>query len=113
MIEQIIQNYLSDCLSVPVRVWVPDHAPGRFCVVEKTASDHSNGLFGAMVAVQSYGETKLAAAQLNHAVVRAMLDAAGLPQISSCELNTDYDFPDTVHQRPRYQAVFDIVYYDD
>ena len=35
-----------------------------------------------------------------------------MPAISSCERNTDYNFPDTTRRLPRYQAVFDLVYYD-
>ena len=51
------------------------------------------------------------AARLNHQVVQAMLEADTLPELASCTLNTDYNFPDTTRKKPRYQAVFDIVHY--
>ena len=61
--------------------------------------------------MQSYGKSKFSAAQLNHHVVQAMLDADTLPEVVSCKLVTDYDFPDTTRKRPRYQAVFELVHY--
>ena len=31
--------------------------------------------------------------------------------ITSCELNTDYDFTNTNKKKYRYQAVYDLVFY--
>ena len=42
-----------------------------------------------------------------------MLEAVTLPEISACDLNTDYDFPDVTRKLPRYQAIFNVTYYDD
>lgn len=42
---------------------------------------------------------------------QAMLDADTLPEVVSCKLVTDYDFPDTTRKLPRYQAVFELVHY--
>lgn len=47
----------------------------------------------------------------SHRVVQTMLDADTLPEIVSCTLNTDYNFPDTTRKLPRYQAVFEVVHY--
>ena len=44
-------------------------------------------------------------------LVQAMLDADTLPEVVSCKLVTDYDFPDTTRKLPRYQAVFELVHY--
>ena len=63
------------------------------------------------LAVQSYGSSDFSAAQLSHFVVQAMLDADALPEIVSCDLVTEYNFPDTTRKRPRYQAVFSITHY--
>ena len=111
MIEKIILDYLMQN-GFPCYTSVPENPSGNFCVLEKTGSDYKDGLFFATLAVQSYGSSDFSAAQLNHFVVRAMLDADTLPEISSCELNTDYNFPDTARKLPRYQAVFDLVYYE-
>lgn len=111
MIEEIILNFLSGRLDVPVRLSVPTPAPARFVVIEKTGSGYEDGLFSATLAVQSYGDGLYDTALLNRRVVETMLDADTLPEISFCELNTDSDFPDTARKRPRYQAVFDVVHY--
>ncbi len=111
MIEKILLDYLSDSLSVPCYVFVPENFSGSFCVLEKTGSGSGDGLRHATIAVQSYGTSVLEAASLNLQVVAAMENAVTLPEISCCDLNTDYNFPDTTRQLPRYQAVFDLVYY--
>lgn len=84
---------------------------GNFCILEKTGSDYEDGIYTSTLAVQSYGSSDFAAAQLSHFVVQAMLDADTLPEIVSCDLVTDYNFPDTTHKRPRYQAVFSVTHY--
>ena len=117
MIEQIILEFLAARLDVPVRLSVPTPAPARFVVVEKTGSGYDDGLYSATIAVQSYGpdardhDGTLDAAKLNELVKAAMQDADTLPEVVSCELNTDYNFPDTTRRRPRYQAVFGVVHY--
>lgn len=40
-----------------------------------------------------------------------MQAADTLPEVVSCDLVTDYNFPDTTRKRPRYQAVFSITHY--
>ena len=90
---------------------MPEEPSGNFCVLDKTGSDCEDSVFRATLAVQSYGKSKFSAAQLSHHVVQAMLDADTLPEVVSCELVTDYDFPDTTRKLPRYQAVFELVHY--
>lgn len=111
MIEEILLDYLSGKLIVPCYMSVPEHPSGNFCVLEKTGSGYKDGLFFATLAVQSYGSSDYEAARLNHQVVQVMLEADTLPELASCTLNTDYNFPDTTRKKPRYQAVFDIVHY--
>lgn len=111
MIELILMDYLSSQTQVPCYLTVPEKFSGNFCVLEKTSGGCEDGIFSATVAVQSYSETTLGAIRLNRRVVDAMLDADTLPLVSQCELNTDYNFPDTTRKRPRYQAVFDVTYY--
>ena len=92
MIEEIILNYLRES-GFPCYLSVPEEPSGNFVVLDKTGSGYDEGLFHATLAVQSYGKSKFSAAQL------------------SCELVTDYDFPDTTRKLPRYQAVFELVHY--
>lgn len=110
MIEEIIQNYLRE-RAFPCYLSVPEKSSGNFCVLEKTGSGCEDGVFTATLAVQSYGSSDFTAAQLNALVVQAMLDADILPEVISSELITDYNFPDTTHKRPRYQAVFSVTHY--
>lgn len=115
MIEQTILEFLSERLPVPCYMAVPEQAPDRFVVLEKTGSSEDDGLHHSVFAVQSYGprgESGLYdAAQLNEQVRDVLLDIPVLPEVSRCEVNTDYNFPDTTRKRPRYQAVFELVHY--
>ena len=52
------------------------------------------------------------AAALNEEVVAAMAQAIILPSISRCKLNNAYNFTDTATKEYRYQAVYDITYYE-
>ena len=38
---------------------------------------------------------------------------AGHPKISRVQLNSDYNFTDTAQKRHRYQAVYDITFYEE
>lgn len=117
MIEETIRSFLAERLDVPVRLSVPTPAPARFVVVEKTGSGYEDGIYSATIAVQSYGpaatshDGTLGAAQLNEQIKAAMQAADTLPEVVSCDLVTDYNFPDTTRKRPRYQAVFSITHY--
>ncbi len=110
MIEEIILNYLWEN-AFPCYMSMPEKPSGNFCILEKTGSDYEDGIYTSTLAVQSYGSNGYAAAQLSHSVVQAMLDADTLPEIISCNLAADYNFPDTTRKRPRYQAVFSITHY--
>ncbi|MFR6092375.1 MAG: hypothetical protein ACLUIR_03080 [Faecalibacterium prausnitzii] len=72
MIEEIILNYLRES-GFPCYLSVPEEPSGNFVVLDKTGSDHDEGLFHATLAVRLRKDSS--AAQLNHHVVQAMLDA--------------------------------------
>lgn len=84
MIEVIIKNYLAEKLSVPV-----------------------------VLAIQSYAPSMYEAARLNERVKAAMDSAAELDAVSASRLNSDYNFTDTTTKRYRYQAVYDLVYFNE
>lgn len=112
MIEELYINYLNEVLAVPVSGDVPDFGKVTdFVTVEKTGSGLENHIHRATIAVQSWSSSRAEAAALNEKVVSAMLASAELPEINRCALNTDYNFPDLARKRPRYQAVFEVVYY--
>ena len=110
MIEEVILNYLREN-AFSCYMSMPEKPSGNFCILEKTGDSPDEGIYTATLAVQSYGSSDFSAAQLSHFVVQAMLDADTLPEIVSCDLVTEYNFPDTTRKRPRYQAVFSITHY--
>ena len=111
MIEKIVYDYLSEALTVPVHLEVPENPPERFVLLEKTGSGREDWVYSATIAVQSWAETLFEAAALNEQVKAAMDEIVRLPEICRCQLNSDYNFTDTATKRYRYQAVFDLVHY--
>lgn len=111
MIETIIKNYLDMVQTLPVLF---EKQPGmeEFYIIEKTGGSEENHIRTAMLAIQSYAGSKARAAQINEYLIRLMLDAVMINEVSSVELNSNYDFTDTTTKQYRYQAVFDIVYFD-
>lgn len=112
MIEKTILDHISATLQVSCGMERPANAPASFVVVEKTGESRTNGINTAILAVQSYGATFYEAACLNEEVKAAMFSAQALPEIAAVRLNSDYNFTDTDTKRYRYQAVFDVTYYD-
>lgn len=112
MIETVILQHLSNSLSVPVFMELPSPLPASFVVIEKTGSGEANHIHDAAFAVQSYGGKLREAMELNELVKTAMKDAVSLNSIIRVSLNGDYNFTDTRMKRYRYQAVFDLKYYE-
>lgn len=113
MIETIILNYLF-AAGITAAMEVPEGGgTPPFVVIERTGGGESNLLRQATVAIQSYGASLYAAAALNDLVVKTMENLPELPSVASCDLNSDYNYTDIEKHQYRYQAVFDIVYYDD
>ena len=113
MIETTILNHLMNTLEMnDVYMEVPDDPPASFIVVEKTGGGETNQISNSTFAVQSYGPSLLAAANLNSVVKEAMKTLPTNPDVAACSLETDYNFTDTETKRYRYQAVFDITHYE-
>ena len=113
MIEQTIRDYLTEALAVPVYMERPEtNVPASYVLVEKTGGSERNHICSAMIALQSYGESLLQAAQLNEAVKESMRGITALPSVSRAQLNTDYNYTDPVKKRYRYQAVYNLVYFN-
>jgi hypothetical protein len=111
MIEKTVRDYLESALDAPVYVEMPRSRPKRFCLVQQTGGGAKDRLRTAMVAVQSYGASRYEAALLNEDVITALHGLPTLTEIAACRLNASYPFPDTEVQKNRFQAVFDVVYY--
>ena len=117
MIELIVKKYLEEKdLSVRNHVYaeVPENPPDAYIVIEKTGSGRTDRVNRAMIAVQSVGKkgkkSLLDVMKLNQEVLQAMDEITELPEISSCELNSDYNFTNEQTKEYRYQAVFNLFY---
>lgn len=110
MIEKTVLEYLNMALSVPAYMEMPENAPERYILVEKTYSSVENYVYSATLAIQSYAESMYEAASLNEAVKKAMDGIIILDTVSKSQLNTDYNFTDITKKKYRYQAVYDLVY---
>lgn len=112
MIENIILDHLKNELSVPVYMEEPENPPKEYALIEKIGSSENDHIQSATMAVQSYAGNLYEAARLNSRVKNAMRDSIALKSVSRCKLNSDYNYTDTETKRYRYQAVFDITFYE-
>ena len=110
MIEKIVLDYLTDKLDTTVDMERREQTI-PFVIIEKTAGGRENLLNNATIAIQSYGNTLLEAAELNDKVKTAMYDITNeLDKVTYASLNSDYNYTDTTTKNYRYQAIFDIYY---
>nr|WP_325300312.1 hypothetical protein [uncultured Dysosmobacter sp.] len=114
MIEQAIIDFLQGALDVPCSAETPKDPPAKYIVVERTNTTCENGLYGAILAIRSCAPTLYEAAVLSKQVRGAMLlDLLAEPWIAGVELTGDYPFTDTATKQPRYQAVFNVKFYEE
>lgn len=115
MIEKTVLDYLTQTLSVPCYMAVPETNPNpdaqTFVVIEKTGSSKTNHICRATFAIQSYADTLFKAATLNESVKDAMENIITLDTVTRCELQGDYPYTRISTKQPRYQAVFELTHY--
>lgn len=111
MIEKIVLDILTDRLTVPVCMEVPEDKPESYVILQKTGSQRQNRIDRATFAVQSIAPTLYEAAELNEGVKSVMDQLPYLTrEVFRAELNGDYNFTDTDTKERRYQAVYIITY---
>ena len=110
MIEAVVIGYLDGLGNIPAYAERPEDPPEEYLIIERTGGGYTNHISRAVIAVQSYADSLLRAAQINEAVEAAMQDITDIENISRCSLNSSYNFTDTASKKYRYQAVFDIAY---
>jgi hypothetical protein len=111
MIELIVKNYLSTKLDIPIVFEHQTNLPKRFILIQKTSGSRENFLNSSTIAIQSYAESMFESAKLNEKIKKLMYDLITVDEVSSVNLNSDYNFTDTETKQYRYQAIFDIHYY--
>lgn len=110
-IEKILFDYFKN-QEIPVFAEEPTEEIAEYFVIEKTGSNTENRINKASIAIQSYSDSMLGASELNERLKRFMDRITERNDVSSCRLNSDYNFTDTRKKKYRYQAIYDIVYFD-
>lgn len=118
LIEQMIYEHLNYCyeageLSAPAYLMRPENLPTKYVLVEKTGTNETNHITSATIAIQSIAGRLYDAAVLNSEVKNCMRDFVGFDAISKCECTNDYNFTNVAAKQPRYQAVFEVVFYEE
>lgn len=115
MIETKLRKYLKDNTDISVYLEVPENPPDKMIILDKTSGSGKPYMRTAQFAIQSYADTLNDAAELATDVNRLMeILAERDPDISKCELNAGpYPFNDPETKKHRYQAVYDLIYFDD
>lgn len=113
MVELIVKKHLESALDVPVLLEVPEKMPETFVLIEKTGASRENYIDKATIAVQSWAASMYKAATLNDKVKKAMDSLPELAEVSKAALNSDYNHTDTSTKKYRYQAVYDLTYYEE
>lgn len=92
----------------------PEKPPAVYLVVGKVGSGHENHIDSAVITVRSYAPSMEQAAVLNKRVKHTMLyELPELDDIVGVYLNSDYPQTESETKRYRYQAVYDITYYEE
>lgn len=115
MIEQIVLDYLTEHIDVPVFMELPEMPssefptlPERFILLEKVGGGQTDHIDSGSIAVQSYSLNSLyEAANLDEEMRTAMYGIVELDDISGVRLASNYNHTDTRTKRYRYQSVFD------
>lgn len=111
MVEEIVLNFIKS-KKIHAYLETPEEQPEEYVLIQKTGSSRDCAVNGATIAIQSIAPSKFKAACLNEKVIKVMETIIELDDVCRCDLNSDYDYTDTQKKKYRYQAVFNIVYYD-
>ena len=115
MIEKIVLDYLTEHMSVPVFMELPETPsteyptmPERFLLLEKVGGGQTDHIDLGSIAVQSYSLNSLyEAACLDEEMRAVMFGILELDDISEVRLASNYNHTDVRTKRYRYQSVFE------
>ena len=116
MIEAEVYQYMQTELNadnIPCYMTRPENATAPYVLIEKTGGSSKNHVKRATFAFQSYAPTLLQAAEVNELVKEAATNLTEITEVYGTRYITDYNFTNPADKIPRYQAVFDIYYYDN
>ena len=110
MIAKEELDYLGEGLSVGVYMESPEELT-NYILLDQTGSSLNDHIITTTIAVQSYAPSLYEAMVLNESVKAAMEGFAQLANVTRVELDTDYNFTNTVTKQYRWQAVYNITHY--
>ncbi len=111
MIEATMRDFLEENLNVPTYLEHEKSMPSEYVMIEKTGGSSNNFIYSSTLAIQSISTTMAKASKLNEKI-KALLLLNVPKSVSSCKLNSDYNFTDTETKKYRYQAVYDVTYFE-
>ena len=112
MIELDVKNFIDENLDYKAYMERPTKYTDAFFVIEKISGGRTEHLDTARVTIQTYAPSMYLAASICEKLNDAMLnDFIVLPNITSVELISTYNYPDTATKNYRYQSLFEIYYY--
>lgn len=114
-IEILIQRHLEGKTVYPTFLEEPakPQRPPRYFLVARMGVSPQNHIHHGRIVVQSYAPSLAGAMALNRAAYDAMQSLPELSAVTAAALVTDYDFTDESTHRYRWQAVYEVIYYDD
>ena len=113
MIEVTVREHLnSELAESGIKCYLerPKAEPAEYILIERTSGGETNRICSATFAVQSYAQSMYRAASINELAKAAMETLTTETNVSSCRLNSDYNYTDVESKQYRYQATFDIYY---
>lgn len=110
--ELVVLNHLKSLLNVPVAMEHSADLQDRYVIVERIGGSIADHIRSSSFAIQSYGKSLLDACQINEEVKRAMDSIIESSHVSKCVLDSDYNYTDQTTKQYRYQAVYDLWFFD-
>ena len=117
IVARVLQE-LEKRLDVPVVMEIPEPEPGRqpvekFVLFSTTGGGEEEHLCSGLFIFQVYAPSPADAYTLSRTVKQAVRTLIAMPEITRLRPDGDYSFPDITRRRPRWQLVFDAIYYDN
>ena len=113
-IEIFLKDFFNEKLDAPVYLEKPNGLMQPFVVIDVTGvREIYKGVYYCTAALQSYSHSKYEAEELNRAVMDAAEHLRDMMEVGGASLDTYTPFNDIVRKIYRYQAVYNIVFYDE
>ncbi len=116
MIEKVIRAKLLEALGVGVYFTEPPKPPREYIIIDKIGSSEGAArvINSVTLAVQSIHADSIGGAmELNERVKKAVSALEADDRFTRVRCNSDGDFTDPETRRFRWQALFEITYYEE